>query len=87
MDFKKETKRRERMTPARKAVATRKKRQAFEKKYGRESYNVISMMQSGLTNDQVADIMFFVPFSSIYAYRANFTRGVYGDTSFLPKMK
>ena len=74
------------MTAAQKAVQTRKARQSFEKKYGYESYEIVSMMTSGLTNNEVYDRT-VVPFQSICAYRANFTRGVYGDTSYLPKVK
>jgi len=62
---------------ARKAVVTRQARNIFRDKYGFDGYEVISLIISGKTTDEISDIT-WIPKTSIAAYRANLTRGAYG---------
>ena len=69
---------------ARKAVKTRKARVEFQNSYGEETFDVISEMVNGSTNHNIS-FKLGLPLSSVAAYRANFTRGIYGSCSFLKR--
>jgi FixJ family two-component response regulator len=67
---------------ARKAVATRRARKNFFENYGLDTYDVVEAMVNGEKNRSIS-FLFGIPLQSVAAYRANFTRGNYGDCSFL----
>lgn len=61
---------------AQKAVKTRKFRQTLLKTYGWDTYEVLELMSKGKSNVEV-ELLTHIPMSSIAAYRANKTRGLY----------
>lgn len=61
---------------AQKAVKTRKFRQTLLKTYGWDTYEVLELMSKGKSNVEV-ELLTHIPMSSVAAYRANKTRGLY----------
>jgi len=62
---------------ARKAVATRRARNTFEKKYGVDTYDVVSSLCAGHSTDRIIQNMPWLGSKTIGAYAANLTRGTY----------